>query len=279
MADLPSLSEAMHQAGLKPSKRLGQNFLLDQNLTDKIARVAGDLSLCTVIEIGPGPGGLTRSLLDAGAKKVIAIEFDPQCEVILQQLKDHYGDRFEFLIQNALTVDVGALAEGPKKIVANLPYNVATPLLLQWLQQIEAFESLTLMFQKEVADRLVAQPKTSAYGRLSVMTQWQATVERVFNIPARAFTPPPKVDSTVVHFRPRKDIGVDVSWETLETVVKVAFQKRRKMLRSTLKALFPERLEEVLSEVGVAPTARAEELSVEQFCGLARCWKKNRDSD
>ncbi len=263
----------MHRAGLKPSKKLGQHFLLDQNLTDKIARAAGDLSQCTVIEIGPGPGGLTRSLLNAGAKKVIAIEFDPRCGEILQELKDHYGDRFDYKLEDALQVEVAALVQGPKKIIANLPYNVSTPLLLQWLQNMDSFESFTLMFQKEVADRLIAKPRTSAYGRLSIITQWKASVEKVLNIPARAFTPPPKVDSTVMHFKPRKNGAVDVRWESLETVTKVAFQKRRKMLRSTLKSLFPEGLEDVLQELAIAPTARAEELSVQQFCALARCWQ------
>ncbi|MEN8237109.1 MAG: 16S rRNA (adenine(1518)-N(6)/adenine(1519)-N(6))-dimethyltransferase RsmA [Pseudomonadota bacterium] len=273
MSNLPSLSDTIRRAGLKPSKRLGQNFLLDQNLTDKIVSVAGDLTQCTVIEIGPGPGGLTRSLLAADAKKVITIEFDPRCKEILQELKYHYGGRFEYIIQDALTIDASALVDDPKKIVANLPYNVATSLLLQWLQQIESFESLTLMFQKEVADRLLANPRTSAYGRLSVMTQWRATVDRAFNVPARAFTPSPKVDSTVVHLRPRKDFEAGVTWRSLETVTKVAFQKRRKMLRSTLRALFPENLENILRELDITPTARAEELSVQQFVNLARCWQ------
>lgn len=267
MTTLPPLRDVLTAHGLTARKSLGQHFLLDLNLTGRIARAAGRLDLGTTIEIGPGPGGLTRALLDAGARQVVAIERDDRAIAIQNEIAAAYPGRLEIIADDALKVDAAELGQAPRRIVANLPYNISTVLLLNWLKRIDAFESLTLMFQKEVVDRLAATPRDPNYGRLSVITQWLCEVRPLFNVDKRAFTPPPAVMSTVVQLIPRPQPLAPARMETLEQVTAAAFGQRRKMLRSSLKALGPA--EELLAAAAIAPTARAEELSVEQFCALA----------
>ncbi len=264
---LPPLREVIASHGLDARKSLGQHFLFDLNLTGRIARAAGDLSTGTVIEIGPGPGGLTRALLDAGAVRVIAIERDDRAIAIQQEIAAAYPGRLEIIAADAMTVDAAELGEAPRRIVANLPYNISTALLINWLRRAEAFETLVLMFQKEVVDRLAAAPRTPHYGRLSVITQWLCEVRPLFNVDRRAFIPPPAVTSTVVQLTPRASPLAPARFETLERVTAAAFGQRRKMLRSSLKQLGdPETL---LAQAGIAGTSRAEEIGVEGFCALA----------
>ena len=270
LAALPPLRETIAQHGLSARKSLGQHFLLDLNLTRRIAQAAGDLSAGTVIEIGPGPGGLTRSLLAEGARRLIAIERDARCIEALAPLVQASGGRLEIVDGDAAKIDCAALGSPPRRVVANLPYNVSTVLLIRWLRDAAAFHSLTLMFQKEVADRLIATPGTSAFGRLSVMANWLCDTRICLNLPARAFTPPPKVDSSVVQFSPRKS-PEPASWAAMETVVAAAFGQRRKMLRSALKTLGTDPLP-LLAAADIDPTARAETLTVGQFAALARAF-------
>ncbi|MBI5165684.1 MAG: 16S rRNA (adenine(1518)-N(6)/adenine(1519)-N(6))-dimethyltransferase RsmA [Magnetospirillum sp.] len=267
MAELPPLREVIARHGLAARKSLGQHFLLDLNLTGRIARAAGDLSVGTTIEIGPGPGGLTRALLDAGATRLIAVERDDRAVEIQREIAAAYPGRLEVLAADALAIDAAALGEAPRRIVANLPYNISTVLLLAWLRHIAAFESLTLMFQAEVVDRLAAAPRSPDYGRLSVITQWLCEVRPLFNIDKRAFTPPPTVMSTVVRLLPRPAPLAPARFATLERVTAAAFGQRRKMLRSSLKPL--GNADALLAATGLPPTARAEELPVESFCALA----------
>lgn len=266
---LPPLREVIARHELAARKSLGQNFLLDLNLTGRIARAAGPLDAGTVVEIGPGPGGLTRALLFAGAARVVAIERDPRALPALAEVQDRWPGRLEVVEADALEVDVTALGEAPRRIVANLPYNVATPLLLGWLRRLDALDGMVLMFQKEVVDRLVARPRTKDYGRLSVITQWLCHVEPLFDINPRAFTPPPKVTSTVVRLTPRAEPLCQADFATLEQVTAAAFGQRRKMLRASLKSLTGDG-EALCEAAGLKPTARAEELAVEDFCALAR---------
>lgn len=268
--DLPPLRDVIAQYGLAAKKQLGQNFLLDLNLTSRIARTAGDLSKTTVIEVGPGPGGLTRAILAADAKKLIAVERDERCIAALNDyLAPAYPGRLEIISGDALEQDFEALAPKPRRVMSNLPYNVATPLLIGWLGRVAqdptAFSGFTLMFQKEVADRITAKPRTKAYGRLSIMCQWLCHVRPEFNIDKRAFTPPPKIQSTVVTLIPRGKPLAPASWKAMETVTAAAFGQRRKMLRQSLKALGLD-----LDAAGIKETARAEELGVEDFARLAR---------
>jgi 16S rRNA (adenine1518-N6/adenine1519-N6)-dimethyltransferase len=267
--NLPPLREVIRRYELGARKALGQNFLLDLNLTGRIARAAGPLDRSNIVEIGPGPGGLTRALLLAGARHVTAIERDARCVAALQELAAAFPGRLAIVEGDALAIDPAALVEAPRKIVANLPYNIATPLLLRWLSDIAAYESLTLMFQKEVAQRLAAVPRTKEYGRLSVLTQWLCEVRLVFDIPPQAFVPPPKVTSTVVQLTPRPAPLAPCRKVDLERVTAAAFGQRRKMLRASLKSLSANPLA-LIEAAGVDPTARAEELSIEQFCALAR---------
>ncbi len=269
--ELPPLREVIRRHDLAARKSLGQNFLLDLNLTARIARAAAPLEHANVIEIGPGPGGLTRALLLEGARHVTAVERDPRCVAALGELVAAFPGRLSIVEGDALAVDVAALAPPPRKIVANLPYNIATPLLLGWLRAAEAFESLTLMFQKEVALRLAAAPRSRAYGRLSVMAQWRAEVRRLFDIPPRAFVPPPKVTSSVVQLVPRAAPLAPCRFDALERVLAAGFGQRRKMLRQSLKPLGGD-VDALLAAAGAEPTARAEELSVAQFCALARAY-------
>jgi len=264
--------------GIAARKSLGQNFILDLNLTRRIARAAGPLDSGTTIEIGPGPGGLTRALLDEGAARVVAIERDTRCLAALTELQAHYAGRLELIEGDALALDPAALTPAPRRIVANLPYNIATVLLLRWLDRITDYESLTLMFQREVAERLTAAPRSAAYGRLSVLVQWLCEAWILFDIPPRAFTPPPKVTSSVVRLVPRAAPLALADKATLERVTGAAFGQRRKMLRSSLKSLGVA-VEPLLSEAGLAGTARAEELSAAEFCALARAIEKSARSD
>ncbi len=266
---LPPLREVIQRHGLDARKALGQNFLLDLNLTQKIARSAGPLEEATVIEVGPGPGGLTRAILALGARKLIAIERDSRCLPALAEIADHYPGRLDVIEGDALKTDFEALAkDGPVKIISNLPYNVGTQLLLNWLLPKSwppFWETLTLMFQKEVGLRIVAQEDDDHYGRLGVLAGWRTEPRMVFDVPPQAFTPPPKVTSSVVHLTPRPaPLPCDV--RKLEAVTQAAFGQRRKMLRQSVKSLGGEAL---LSKAGIDPSRRAETLSVEEFVALA----------
>lgn len=265
---LPPLREVIERHGLMAKKSLGQNFLFDLNLTAKIARQAGDLAGQTVIEVGPGPGGLTRALLAQGAN-VIAIERDERCLAALQEIADHYPGTLTVIPGDALEVDFTQLAHGSEvKIVANLPYNVGTQLLIGWLLSEPwppFYASLTLMFQREVAERIVARPGSEAYGRLGVLAGWRTEARITFDVPPQAFTPPPKVTSSVVHLVPRQSpLACDAA--TLGRVTQAAFGQRRKMLRQSIKPLGGEAL---LQKVGIDPTRRAETLLIEEFVALA----------
>ena len=255
--------------GIVPRKSLGQNFLLDLNLTGRIARAAGLLDHATVVEIGPGPGALTRALLAAGARRIVAIERDPRCLAALSEIAAAHPGRLELVAGDALRLDPVELSDAPRKIVANLPYNIATPLLIGWLDRIGEYESLTLMFQREVAERLTAAPRRKSYGRLSVLVQWLAEPQILFDIPPRAFVPPPRVTSSVVRIVPRPEPLAPADQPALERVTAAAFGQRRKMLRTSLKTLGVP-VEPLLDRAGVAPTARAEELTVAEFCAIAR---------
>lgn len=267
---LPPLKDVVAKHGLLAQKSLGQHFLFDLNLTGKIARLAGDLSQGTTIEVGPGPGGLTRALLENGAA-VVAIEKDKRCQEALAEISAAYPGRLRVIEGDALAIDAATLGPAPIRIVSNLPYNVGTPLLIGWLRQIQSFESLTLMFQKEVADRLSAPVRSPAYGRLSALAQWQCEVKKLFDLPPAAFTPPPKVASSVVRLTPRA-VTEKADFNLFEKVTAAAFGQRRKMLRSSLKVLGePEAL---LAQAGIVPTARAEEIGFSGFAALARALKE-----
>jgi len=269
---LPPLREVIAEYGLSARKQLGQNFLLDLNLTAKIARAAGNLTGADVLEVGPGPGGLTRGLLAEGARHVLAIEKDPRCIPALEEIAAHYPGRLDIVEGDALAVDLTGRLTPPIRIVANLPYNVGTELLVRWLTPPEwppFWQSLTLMFQKEVAERIVAKPGSPAYGRLALLAQWRTEARIVMTLPPEAFTPPPKVQSSVVHLVARAEPAYPADPAILSRVVAAAFNQRRKMLRSSLKGLAPD-IEDRLLSVGIKPTERAEQLSLEQFCALSR---------
>lgn len=264
-AALPTIGEVIEKYGLSARRALGQNFLRDLNLTARIVRTAGSLAGTTVIEIGPGPGALTRSILAAEPKRLFAIEKDARCVAALTALAETYANTLTVVEGDALALDPATLGARPRRIIANLPYNVATSLLIGWLKRISVLDGLTLMFQKEVADRLAARPGTKSYGRLSVMTQWLCDVRREFDIPGRAFTPSTKVTSTVVTLVPRSRPLATATWDSLEKVVAAGFGQRRKMLRTSLK---PLRLD--LDALGIDGSRRAEQLKVDEFCTLAR---------
>jgi len=270
--DLPPLREVIATHGLSARKALGQNFLLDLNLTAKIARQAGDLSGTDVLEIGPGPGGLTRGLLAEGARKVLAIEKDARCLPALAEIAARYPGRLEVIEGDALDIDPLAHLTPPIRVAANLPYNVGTELLVRWLTPPAwppFWQSLTLMFQREVADRIVAQPGSKAYGRLAVLAQWRADARIVMSLPPGAFTPPPKVSSAVVHLTALPTPRFEADAAVLSRVVAAAFNQRRKMLRAALKGLSPN-VEDMLVAAGIKPTDRAEQVPLEAFCALAR---------
>ncbi|MCC7260111.1 MAG: 16S rRNA (adenine(1518)-N(6)/adenine(1519)-N(6))-dimethyltransferase RsmA [Alphaproteobacteria bacterium] len=275
LSHLPSLSATVAKYDLAPRKSLGQNFLFDLNLTKKIARSAGDLSGCTVIEVGPGPGGLTRGLLECGARRIIALEKDSRAIAALAELSAAAPGILEVHEADALTVDESALCPPPIKIVANLPYNISTQLLFKWLEKASLFESFTLMFQKEVAGRITATPDCKAYGKLSVMTQWLCEAYPLFDIPPGAFTPAPKVTSTVVSIIPRKTPVAPADYRTLSTVCNAAFGQRRKMLRGSLKSLGVD-TEALLTAAGIDGTRRAENLSITEFCALSTAYARLR---
>lgn len=273
LSDLPPLREVIAKHGLSAQKSLGQNFLLDLNLTGRIARTAGPLEGHDVVEVGAGPGGLTRALLANGARRVIAIERDPRCIAALEEISDACPGRLVIVEADALKTDMRALAEGPARIISNLPYNIGTPLLVGWLQTEPWppwYESLTLMFQREVAERITALPGTKAYGRLGVLAQWRTRPRIVFDVDRRAFTPPPSITSSVVELVPRETPLAEAPPRMLERVVAAAFGQRRKMLRASLKSLGLGDPTRFIEAAGISPTQRAEELSVEAFCALAR---------
>jgi 16S rRNA (adenine1518-N6/adenine1519-N6)-dimethyltransferase len=269
--NLPPLRDVIRTHDLRAKKSFGQNFLLDLNLTARIARAAGDLHGADVLEVGPGPGGLTRGLLAEGARKVLAIEKDTRCLPALAEIEAAYPGRLQVIAGDALTVDPLAHMQAPVKVVANLPYNVGTELLIRWMtpnQWPPFWDSLTLMFQREVAERIVAQPGSKAYGRLALMVQWRADARIVLHLPPEAFTPPPKVSSAVVHITRRDAPRFPADAAILERVVAAGFNQRRKMLRAALKGLHP-RIEDILRDAGIAPTARAEEIGLEGWCRLS----------
>ena len=269
--DLPPLRDVIERHGLSARKSLGQNFLLDLNLTSKIARAAGDLTGSDVLEVGPGPGGLTRGLLASGARKVVAVEKDERCLPALAEIAEAYPGRLTVLHGDALDIDLSEHLTLPVKIAANLPYNVGTALLTRWLDPPEwppFWSSLTLMFQKEVAERIVARPGSKAYGRLSLLAEWRTEARIVMDLPPQAFTPPPKVRSAVVHLVARPEPLYPADPKTLRDVVARAFQQRRKMMRASLKS-YPN-IEAALEQAGIDPKSRAETIDLERFCALAR---------
>lgn len=276
LSSLPPLREVIATHNLGARKSLGQHFLLDMNLTGRIARSAGSLDQGTTIEIGPGPGGLTRALLTEGAAHLVVIERDDRAISIQREIQALCPQQMEIIAADAMAVDVATLGQAPRRVVANLPYNISTALLLQWLKQAPAFDSLTLMFQKEVVDRLAATPHSSNYGRLSVMTQWLCQVNPLFQVDRRAFTPPPAVESTVVQLIPYPQPRYPAEMAMLEKVTAAAFGQRRKMLRSSLKSLGGD-TGALLEAAGLDPTARAENIPVEGFCALARAIAARND--
>jgi len=269
---LPPLSQVIAAHGLSARRSLGQNFLLDLNLTSRIARQAGDLTTCDVLEVGPGPGGLTRGLLMEGARHVLAVEKDPRCLPALRQIAEAAQGRLTVMAGDALAIEPLAHLAPPIRVVANLPYNVGTELLVRWLTP-EAWppvwQSLTLMFQREVAERIIAQPGSKAYGRLAILAQWRCDARIVMHLPPGAFTPPPKVSSAVVHLTALPVPRYPADARILEALVARAFNQRRKMLRAALKGVTPD-IEDRLNAAGIAPTDRAETVDLERFCALAR---------
>lgn len=269
---LPPLRDVIRMHELVAKRQLGQNFLLDLNLTAKIARLAGDLSACDVLEVGPGPGGLTRGLLAEGARQVVVVEKDPRCLPALEEIAQTYPGRLQVVQGDALELDLAAHLTGPVRIISNLPYNVGTELLIRWLSPAvwpPFWSSLTLMFQREVAERIVAKPKGDHYGRLALLAQWRADAKIVMHLPPEAFTPAPKVHSAVVHLTRLEAPRFPADAAVLSRVTAMAFNQRRKMLRSSLKGLGGD-VEGLLEGVGILPTARAEEIGLEHFCALAR---------
>ncbi|WP_108839370.1 16S rRNA (adenine(1518)-N(6)/adenine(1519)-N(6))-dimethyltransferase RsmA [Tateyamaria sp. Alg231-49] len=270
--DLPPLRQVIADHSLSARKSLGQNFLLDLNLTAKIARQAGDLSGTDVLEIGPGPGGLTRGLLSEGARKVLAIEKDARCLPALEEIAARYPGQLDIIEGDALDIDPLAHLTPPIRVAANLPYNVGTELLVRWLTPPTwppFWQSLTLMFQREVAERIVATPGSKAYGRLAVLAQWRCDARIAMSLPPEAFTPPPKVSSAVVHLTALPAPKFEADPDVLSRVVAMAFNQRRKMLRAALKGLGAD-IEDRLHVAGIKPTERAEQVPIEAFCALAR---------
>lgn len=274
---LPPLRDVIRAHDLAAYKRFGQHFLTDPNILARIAAAPGDLKGRTVIEIGPGPGGLTRALIEAGAERLIAVEIDPRCAAVISELSAAAHGKVELVEADALKLDIRNLGRTPRQIVANLPYNVATPLLIGWLKAIAqdttAVEGMTLMFQREVADRLVARPSAKTYGRLSVMTQWLTSAQKLFDLPGGAFTPPPNVVSSVVRLKPSGTAHGLEAFLAMERIVAAAFGQRRKMLRQSLKALggAPDA---VLKAADIDGSRRAETLDIAEFIRLAEAWRR-----
>jgi len=270
--DLPPLREVIRRHGLRPRKSLGQNFLHDLNLTSRIARAGGTLAGVTVVEVGPGPGGLTRALIAAGAAKVIAVERDERALAALGEIAARYPDRLEVIAGDALDFDARPfLGRGPARVIANLPYNIATALLVRWLG-VEPwppwYDSLVVMFQREVAERIVAAPGSKSFGRLAVLAGWRTEARILFDVAAAAFVPPPKVTSSVVRLVPRAE-PLPCDRATLERVAEAAFGQRRKMLRQSLRSLGGDP-RPLLAAAGIVETARAEDIPVAGFVALAR---------
>ena len=279
--NLPPLREVIRDNDLRARKSFGQNFLLDLNLTARIARAAGDLAKCDILEIGPGPGGLTRGLLAEGARRVLAVEKDARCLPALTQIAAAYPGRLEVIMGDALDLDPCRSLRPPIKVVANLPYNIGTELLIRWMTPAHwppFWESLTLMFQREVAERIVAAPGSKAYGRLALLVQWRADAKIVLSLPPEAFVPAPKVSSAVVHITALPAPRFPAPAATLAEVTSAAFNQRRKMLRASLRGLHPQ-VAQALETAGIAPTRRAEEISLEAFCALARALAALRESE
>jgi 16S rRNA (adenine1518-N6/adenine1519-N6)-dimethyltransferase len=270
---LPPLREiiARHQIGAR--KSFGQHFLFDLNLTRRIATAAGDLSDIHVIEVGAGPGGLTRALLESNAASVVAVERDERCARALRELADALPGRLKVVEADALTTNLADLSPPPRRVVANLPYNIGTRLLLNWLEQPSAFTGFTLMFQREVAQRIAAEPGSKAYGRLSVLCRWLTEVRLLFDVAPTAFVPPPAVTSSVVALEVRGVPLAPARKEDFELITRLAFGQRRKMLRRSLQSVGGA---EILAQADIAETARAEELTVHQFCALANAMEANR---
>ena len=274
---LPPLREVIGRHGLRAKRSLGQNFLLDLNLTGRIARAAGAADDVTIVEIGPGPGGLTRALLAQGARRVLAIERDERALSALAEIAAHYPKRLDVVAADALEFDPRSRLAGERsRVVANLPYNIATALLVSWLT-LEPwppwYDRLTLMFQREVAERIVARPGTKSYGRLSVLAQWRCEARILFDVAASAFVPPPKVTSSLVELVPRP-APASCDAQALQRLTQAAFGQRRKMLRQSLRSLGADPLP-LLAAAGIAETARAEDIAVEGFVALARAWEAN----
>lgn len=275
--DLPPLRDIVRNHELLAKKSLGQNFLFDLNLTSRIARSAGSLAGHTIVEVGPGPGGLTRAILAAGAEKLVVIERDSRCIPALQEIAAYYPGRLQIVEGDALEIDPEAFLEGrPARIIANLPYNVGTALLTGWISKSEWppwWSSLTLMFQREVAERIVADERdTKNYGRLGVLCGWRTEARIMFDVPPSAFVPPPKVTSSIVHIEPRQS-PLPCRVRALEAVTRAAFGQRRKMLRQSLKGLMPNPIS-LLQQVGINETARAEEIPIEGYVALANAYDR-----
>ena len=264
--NLPTIKEILQKNNIKIHKSLGQNFIFDINLTDKIVRKSEPIS-STIIEIGPGPGGLTRSILKKNPNILFAIDKDTQSELMLKELKEIYGDKLQVIIADAINYPIWNLGNEPRQVIANLPYNVGTKMLISWLKYISKFEKLTLMFQKEVADRITAQVGSSHYGRLSILTNWLTKSKKLFDIPGSAFIPPPRVISTVVELIPMQNPVFDVAFNSLEQITQMAFSQRRKMLKSSLKKINGEA---ILEDLNISSSLRPEELSIIDFCRIAK---------
>ena len=276
--DLPPLREVIAEHGLRAKKSLGQNFLMDLNLTARIARQAGDLRGADILEVGPGPGGLTRALLAEGARHVLAVEKDPRAMAALAQIAAHYPGRLSLLNEDALEIDPTAHLKPPIRIVANLPYNIGTELLVRWLTPPAwppFWSSLTLMFQREVAQRITASPGSKAYGRLAILAQWRSEARIVMDLPPEAFTPPPKVHSAVVQITALPAPRFPADTRILQELTATAFQHRRKMLRASLRNLAPDIQDRLLAS-GIKPTQRPEEIELERWCALARNLAEHR---
>lgn len=274
---LPPLSDLIREHGLSARKGLGQNFILDLNLTRRIARASGSLEDINVVEVGAGPGGLTRALLLEGARKVFVVERDHRCIPILEKISEHYPGRLEIVRGDALELDLSSIAPSPARIIANLPYGASTEMLARWIG-VEPwppwYDKMVLMFQKEVAERIIAPPGNKTYGRLSVLAQWRSKPRILLNLPPKAFTPSPMVESSLVEFIPWEEPVEAGSPAALQKVVAAAFGQRRKMLRQSLKGLM-RKPENILEAVGIDPSLRAEVLTIDQFCSLAREWNNN----
>ena len=274
---LTPLSAVIARHGLQPRRALGQHFLLDPGLCGRIARAAKPHAAAAVLEVGPGPGGLTRALLAAGAARIVAVEKDRRCVAALQELAQRFPDRLDVVEGDALDLDIASLGHARIGIVANLPYNIGTRLLLRWLERVDRIDSMTLMFQKEVARRITATGGRD-YGGLSVRAQWLCACERLFDVSPGAFLPPPAVTSTVLRLVPRPRPLAPAEPDALDAVTRAAFGQRRKMLRSALRGLIADPLP-LLESAGIPPEARAETLSIEEFCALARAWSALQRAD